>query len=83
MHHFELHVFNMLGVFTKPDIVQPGDEVEFISVLNNEKVHLKKGFTVVKCRSQKEMNEGVTLEESLQNEKEFFAKTPHFRYRYI
>lgn len=68
-----------IGVFTKPDLVQPGDEGEFMAVLNNERIQLKKGFTVVKCRSQKEVSDGITLKQSHQNEQQYFAETPHFR----
>lgn len=42
--------------------------------------HLKKGYMIVKCRGQQDIQNQVTLAEALQKERVFFEDHPHFRY---
>lgn len=69
------------GVITKPDRVDSGAEQDLIDMLTNKKLSLAKGYVCVKCRSQKELDGGMTLQESLAAEQKFFASSmnKHFK----
>ncbi|PAA61830.1 hypothetical protein BOX15_Mlig015345g1 [Macrostomum lignano] len=67
-----------IGVLTCPDMVNKGAEQETLKIANNEKIPLKKGYVMVKCRSPEELNNGVTLAESVANEAAFFKTHRHF-----
>ncbi len=62
-----------MGVLTKPDLVGPGSEAEVLAVLRNERKPLKLGYVMVKCRSQRELDAGVTPEQARVAEGAFFA----------
>lgn len=57
-----------------------GTEGKVIDVAQNLVCHLKKGYTVVKCRGQQDIQDQLSLAEALEREKVFFEDHPHFRY---
>uniref|UniRef100_A0A8C1JV67 Interferon-induced GTP-binding protein Mx3-like n=1 Tax=Cyprinus carpio TaxID=7962 RepID=A0A8C1JV67_CYPCA len=67
-----------LAILTKPDLVDKGAEADILQVLQGKVVPLKKGYTIVRCRGQSDINENVSLAEATRQEKEFFAKNTHF-----
>ncbi|CAM4734634.1 unnamed protein product [Leuciscus chuanchicus] len=69
-----------LAILTKPDLVDKGAEADILQVLQGKVVPLKKGFTIVRCRGQSDINENVSLAEATKQEKEFFASHMHFSY---
>lgn len=68
------------GILTKPDLVDRGTEDKVIDVVRNLVCHLKKGYMIVKCRGQQDIQERLGLAEALQKEQDFFKEHPHFRY---
>uniref|UniRef100_UPI00358EE8FF interferon-induced GTP-binding protein Mx-like n=1 Tax=Myxine glutinosa TaxID=7769 RepID=UPI00358EE8FF len=68
-----------VGVLTKPDLMDPGTEFGAIKVLNNESIVLKKGYIMVKCRSQRDIERKITLEEAIEAEKSFFETHSVFK----
>ena len=60
------------GVVTKPDLVDKGAEEEMISVITNERYHLRRGYTLVMCRGQKAIKDNQPLAEALEEETRFF-----------
>lgn len=68
-----------LGVLTKPDLVGAGSEAEVLAVLRNERKPLKLGYVMVKCRSQKDLDNGVSPEEARASEHLFFDEHPDWR----
>ena len=64
---------------TKPDLIDPGTESELLAVLNNERYHLTKGYTCVKCRGQQKLDDRQTLQEAIEEEEKFFDRNKHFR----
>lgn len=68
-----------IGILTKPDLVDRGTEDKVVDVARNLVFHLKKGYTVVKCRGQQDIQERLSLEQALQRERAFFQEHPHFR----
>lgn len=73
-------LFIASAILTKPDLVDKGAEADVLQVLQGKVVTLKKGFTIVRCRGQSDINENVSLAEATRQEKEFFANHAHFRY---
>ncbi|CAM9199600.1 unnamed protein product, partial [Discosporangium mesarthrocarpum] len=68
-----------IGVLTKPDLVGPGNEDEAAAVVKNLRKPLKLGYVMVKCRSQKDIDQGMDNQEALREEASFFRKQPVFK----
>ncbi|NP_001267031.1 interferon-induced GTP-binding protein Mx1 [Nomascus leucogenys] len=68
-----------IGILTKPDLVDKGTEDKVVDVVRNLVFHLKKGYMIVKCRGQQEIQDQLSLSEALQREKVFFEDHPYFR----
>ena len=61
-------------VVTKADLIEEGNEQSVIDLIRQKKTErFELGFHLVKCRSQKEMLEKVTIPMSIEHEKNFFA----------
>ncbi|KAJ5766695.1 uncharacterized protein N7511_004311 [Penicillium nucicola] len=63
-----------VGIITKCDALQEGDEAGVLRIAKNQVEKLTHGWFVVRNRSTKEINEGVTIEGRHQVEKDFFAQ---------
>lgn len=50
-----------IGVLTKPDLIGPGNEEEAVAVLKNVRKPLKLGYVMVKCRSQRDIDQGESF----------------------
>ncbi|EDM10966.1 rCG52734, isoform CRA_b [Rattus norvegicus] len=68
-----------IGILTKPDLVDRGTEDKVVDVVRNLVCHLKKGYMIVKCRGQQDIQEQLSLAEALQKEQVFFKEHPQFR----
>ncbi|XP_059414810.1 interferon-induced GTP-binding protein MxE-like [Carassius carassius] len=68
-----------LGVLTKPDLVDKGMEETVVKTVNNDVIELKKGYMIVKCRSQSDINDRLDLTRALEKERRFFKDHAHFR----
>ncbi|XP_008536426.2 interferon-induced GTP-binding protein Mx1 [Equus przewalskii] len=68
-----------IGILTKPDLVDKGTEEQVVDVVRNLICHLKKGYMIVKCRGQQDIQDRLSLAEALQKEKGFFEENPYFR----
>ncbi|KAJ6261688.1 Dynamin [Drechslerella dactyloides] len=65
-----------VGVITKCDQVQPGDERGVIQIAMNEVERLHHGWFVVKNRSTRDIRDGVTIAQRHAKEREFFSRAP-------
>ncbi len=55
-----------IGVLTKPDKQNKGAELDkMLEVLRNETVQVRKGYFVIKNRSENQIREGMSAEEAL------------------
>ncbi|XP_067266821.1 interferon-induced GTP-binding protein Mx-like isoform X2 [Chanodichthys erythropterus] len=68
-----------LGILTKPDLVDKGMEETVVKTVNNQVIPLKKGYMIVKCRGQQDINEKLDLVKALEKERHFFDEHSHFR----
>ncbi|XP_047659628.1 interferon-induced GTP-binding protein Mx1-like [Tachysurus fulvidraco] len=66
------------GILTKPDLVDKGTEDAVVSIINNEIIYLTKGYTIIKCRGQHEIQNRVILNKAIETEKIFFENHPQF-----
>jgi len=66
-----------IGVITKIDIMDAGTDA--LDILNNRVIPLKRGYIGVINRSQKDINDGVSIREGLKKEQNFFRKDPVYR----
>ncbi|MCJ1259264.1 hypothetical protein MMC24_007100 [Lignoscripta atroalba] len=65
-----------IGIMTKLDALQPGDEPAAIKIAQNKAEKLKHGWYCVRNRSTQEVMEGVTTEQRHENERAFFKTSP-------
>ncbi|XP_066497224.1 interferon-induced GTP-binding protein MxE [Hoplias malabaricus] len=68
-----------LGILTKPDLVDKGAEDMIVSTVSNLVIPLKKGYMMVKCRGQQDINANLSLTKALQSERDFFEQHSHFK----
>ena len=68
-----------LGVLTKPDMIGEGAEQEKVDTLLNKNKPLKLGYIMVKNRSQKQIDDGISLDEAKKLERSWFGQHSHFR----
>lgn len=61
-----------ISVITKPDLVDKGAEDSVIQLLMNKTKKLKLFYHCVKCRGQKQLNKGTSLETGIEHERDFF-----------
>jgi interferon-induced GTP-binding protein Mx1 len=62
-----------IGVLTKLDLVDQGAESETLSVVNNVRKPLALGYVIVKNRNQNQLNSGLSLDNALEDEENFFS----------
>jgi interferon-induced GTP-binding protein Mx len=67
-----------IGVLTKPDLINPGAEQEAVAVLLNKTKPLKLGYIMVKNRSQRDINDGQTIEQAAAAERHYFSTAEAF-----
>ncbi|XP_075710742.1 interferon-induced GTP-binding protein Mx1-like [Rhinoderma darwinii] len=67
-----------LGILTKPDLIDKGTEENVVNIVNNNVIHLKKGYMIVKCRGQQEIQDKLSLKEAIEKEKSFFEDHDFF-----
>ncbi|KAJ1474882.1 P-loop containing nucleoside triphosphate hydrolase protein [Baffinella frigidus] len=67
-----------IGVLTKPDMIAEGEELDVVDTLRNRKAPLELGYIMVKNRSPKEIEAGVSLSEARRTEAAYFDAHPVF-----
>uniref|UniRef100_A0A4W4E4I8 Dynamin-type G domain-containing protein n=1 Tax=Electrophorus electricus TaxID=8005 RepID=A0A4W4E4I8_ELEEL len=74
------HGTRTLAILTKPDLVDKGAEADILQIMQGKVVPLKKGYIIVRCRGQSDINENISLAEATRLETEFFRSHNHFSY---
>ncbi|KAK7043329.1 P-loop containing nucleoside triphosphate hydrolase protein [Favolaschia claudopus] len=64
-----------IGVLTKPDRIQRGDEMNWLPLIRNEQEPLENNWYCVKQPSPHDIKEGITWEEARERENDFFSVT--------
>ncbi|TKC46001.1 hypothetical protein EI555_012543 [Monodon monoceros] len=73
------HSLWVAGILTKPDLVDKSTEDKVVDVVRNLVFHLKKGYMIIKCRGQQDIQHQLSLTKALQKEQDFFGNHAHFR----
>ncbi|KAL6481497.1 hypothetical protein MHYP_G00095770 [Metynnis hypsauchen] len=68
-----------LVILTKPDLIDKGTEKTILKIVRNQVIPLNKGYIVVKCRGQKQIEDKISLEQTIQEEIDFFKRHDFFR----
>eukprot|EP01040_Poterioochromonas_malhamensis_P005984 gene5984-6431_t len=69
-----------IPVITKPDLIDEGAEKGVLELLSGSKTQdFALGFHIVKCRGQKALTKGITVEQGLKDEEEYFRKFEPWR----
>nr|XP_009296165.1 myxovirus (influenza virus) resistance G isoform X1 [Danio rerio] len=68
-----------IAVLTKPDIIDKGTEKNILAIVQNKVIPLRKGYVMVKCRGQQQIDDDISLDEATEMEKEFFQNHEFFR----
>ncbi|XP_026100913.1 interferon-induced GTP-binding protein Mx-like [Carassius auratus] len=68
-----------LAILTKPDLIDKGTEKSALAIINNNVIPLRKGYIMVKCRGQQQIDDDIPLEEAAQMERDFFLNHDYFR----
>ncbi|KAK3510826.1 hypothetical protein QTP70_022769 [Hemibagrus guttatus] len=67
-----------LAILTKPDLIDKGTEKNIMDIVRNLVIPLNKGYVIVKCRGQKQIDDKISLTEATRVEREFFRRHEHF-----
>ncbi|KAF4095120.1 hypothetical protein G5714_024198 [Onychostoma macrolepis] len=67
-----------VAILTKPDLIDKGTEKRILRIVSNEVIPLRKGYIMVKCRGQQQIDDNISLEESADMERDFFQNHEHF-----
>ncbi|KAG7315752.1 hypothetical protein KOW79_020618 [Hemibagrus wyckioides] len=67
-----------LAILTKPDLIDKGTEKNILDIVRNQVIPLSKGYIIVKCRSQKQIDDKISLTEATRVEREFFRRHDFF-----
>lgn len=68
-----------IAVVTKLDLIDEGAENSVHELVLNKKKFMRLGYHAVKCRSQKDLNNGVSIGEGKKREEEFFRQHEFWR----
>ncbi|XP_073724823.1 interferon-induced GTP-binding protein Mx3-like isoform X2 [Misgurnus anguillicaudatus] len=66
------------AVLTKPDLIDRGTERHTLAIAQNKVVPLRKGYIMVKCRGQQQIDDDISLDEASTMEKDFFENHDYF-----
>ncbi|KAJ8074434.1 hypothetical protein PM082_015335 [Marasmius tenuissimus] len=64
-----------VGVLTKPDRIESGDENDWLGFIRGETQQLRNGWFCVKQPSTSDLNKGITWSEARTKENDFFSMT--------
>ncbi|XP_066516312.1 interferon-induced GTP-binding protein Mx3-like [Hoplias malabaricus] len=67
-----------LAILTKPDLIDKGTERNILDVVRNQVIPLSKGYIMVKCRGQQQIDNKISLEEATRVERDFFKRHEYF-----
>ncbi|XP_067235658.1 interferon-induced GTP-binding protein Mx3-like [Chanodichthys erythropterus] len=68
-----------IAILTKPDLIDKGTEKNILDIVHNKVIPLHKGYVMVKCRGQQQIDEKIPLEEATEIERDFFQNHDYFR----
>ncbi|KAL1260063.1 hypothetical protein QQF64_007890 [Cirrhinus molitorella] len=67
-----------LAILTKPDLIDKGGETGILNIVQGKVIPLSKGYIVVKCRGQSDINNNIPLSKALEMDMQFFRNHHYF-----
>ncbi|KAI8804792.1 hypothetical protein BJ742DRAFT_741752 [Cladochytrium replicatum] len=67
-----------MAIITKVDMVDRGAEDAVVNLVNNRVKELRLGYHAVKCRSQQDLKDGVSVSDAIKSEELFFETSEHW-----
>ncbi|KPP66571.1 myoxvirus resistance protein B-like [Scleropages formosus] len=72
------NIADQVTILTKPDLVDKGTEKSVLDIVHNKVIPLSKGYLIVKCRGQQQINDRISLTEASRIERDFFRRHEYF-----
>uniref|UniRef100_A0A8C2GWE1 Myxovirus (influenza virus) resistance F n=1 Tax=Cyprinus carpio TaxID=7962 RepID=A0A8C2GWE1_CYPCA len=76
--HADPDGYRTLAILTKPDLIDKGAEIDVLNIVQGRVVPLSKGYIIVRCRGQSDINNKIPLDEAIDMEMEFFRNHRYF-----
>ncbi|XP_052472161.1 interferon-induced GTP-binding protein Mx [Carassius gibelio] len=76
--HADPEGYRTLAILTKPDLIDKGAEIDVLNIVQGRVVPLSKGYIIVRCRGQSDINNKIPLDEAMDIEMEFFRNHRYF-----
>lgn len=67
-----------LAILTKPDLIDRGAEIDVLNIVQGKVIPLSKGYIIVRCRGQSDINNRVPFEKAMEDEQNFFRSHHYF-----
>ncbi|XP_051536021.1 interferon-induced GTP-binding protein Mx [Myxocyprinus asiaticus] len=67
-----------LAILTKPDLIDRGAEIDVLNIVQGKIIPLSKGYIIVRCRGQSDINNKIPLDKAMQMEMKFFRNHHYF-----
>ncbi|KAK9962660.1 hypothetical protein ABG768_008014 [Culter alburnus] len=70
--------FRTLAILTKPDLIDRGAEIDVLNIVQGKVIPLSKGYIIVRCRGQSDINNKIPLSKAMEMENNFFRNHRYF-----
>ncbi|XDV25693.1 hypothetical protein PO909_029566, partial [Leuciscus waleckii] len=67
-----------LAILTKPDLIDRGAEIDVLNIVQGKVIPLSKGYIIVRCRGQSDINNRIPFDKALEAELNFFRNHQYF-----
>ncbi|XP_043114102.1 interferon-induced GTP-binding protein Mx1-like [Puntigrus tetrazona] len=78
--HVDPEGHRTLAILTKPDLIDRGAEMDVLKIVQGKVIPLSKGYIIVRCRGQSDINDKIPLDKAINMEFKFFRKHKYFSY---
>ncbi|CAM4556480.1 unnamed protein product [Leuciscus chuanchicus] len=70
--------YRTLAILTKPDLIDRGAESDVLNIVQGKVIPLSKGYIIVRCRGQSDINNKIPLSKAMEVEMNFFRNHRYF-----
>ncbi|KAI2655944.1 Interferon-induced GTP-binding protein Mx [Labeo rohita] len=70
--------YRTLAILTKPDLIDRGAEIDVLNIVQGNVIPLSKGYIIVRCRGQSDINNKIPLSKAMEMESKFFKNHRYF-----
>lgn len=67
-----------LAILTKPDLIDRGAEIDVLNIVQGKIIPLSKGYIIVRCRGQSDINDKIPFDKAMEAELKFFRNHHYF-----